>query len=232
MKEQSNRRSSSGSVPGAVFFPNHMNSYPVLSDSYIERLLGTPTIRSRASRARGYVLFAQGQKALGVYVVWEGRVKISIGSDQGKSMILALVTRGRSRAAGDNPGFAVCRDGRGGGTGEGEFRLARRSLEAFARDRRCGLHSRGKPQRDLLLDAGGVQDDPPVSVGGAEDGPLPSGTSPHAGRFERRGAGGTRGQPRGNRANDWRMPRNGGAGDRAPQKETNTRIGSLGDCHP
>jgi CRP-like cAMP-binding protein len=71
-----------------------MNSYPVLSDSYIERLLGTPTIRSRASRARGYVLFAQGQKALGVYVVWEGRVKISIGSDQGKSMILALVGRG------------------------------------------------------------------------------------------------------------------------------------------
>ena len=181
MKEQSNRRSSSGSVPGAVFFPNHMNSYPVLSDSYIERLLGTPTIRSRASRARGYVLFAQGQKALGVYVVWEGRVKISIGSDQGKSMILALVTRGRSRAAGDNPGFAVCRDGRGGGTSEGEFRLARRSLEAFARDRRCGLHGRGKPQRDLLLDAGGVQDDPPVSVGGAEDGPLPSGTSPTPG---------------------------------------------------
>ncbi|MGO9591012.1 MAG: Crp/Fnr family transcriptional regulator [Candidatus Acidiferrales bacterium] len=71
-----------------------MTGYPVLSDFYLERLLGNLTICSRTSRTKGFVLFSEGEKALGVYVVWEGRVKVSIGSDNGKSLILALAGRG------------------------------------------------------------------------------------------------------------------------------------------
>lgn len=45
-------------------------------------------------RPKGFVLFAEGQETLGVYVLRDGRVKLSIGSDNGKSLILGLVGRG------------------------------------------------------------------------------------------------------------------------------------------
>lgn len=95
MREQTCRRPSGESSQGLFVSRNHqMNSYPVLSDSYLERLLGTPTINGRTSRPEGSILFAEGEEALGAYVIWEGRVKISIGSDTGKSLILAFAGRG------------------------------------------------------------------------------------------------------------------------------------------
>ncbi len=94
MGEQEGRRPSGTSSQGLSSFPNQMSSYPVLSDFYLERLLGNLTINGRTSRTKGFVLFSEGEKALGVYVVWEGRVKVSIGSDNGKSLILTLAGRG------------------------------------------------------------------------------------------------------------------------------------------
>ncbi|MGA8872384.1 MAG: Crp/Fnr family transcriptional regulator [Candidatus Acidiferrales bacterium] len=94
MGEQKGRRPSGTSSQGLSSFPNQMSSYPVLSDSYLERLLGNLIINSRTSRTKGFVLFSEDEKALGAYVVWEGRVKLSIGSDNGKSLILTLAGRG------------------------------------------------------------------------------------------------------------------------------------------
>lgn len=94
MKEQPRRRLESAGTAGRPSFPNRMSSYPVLSDSYLERLLGTRTINVHILRPAGSVLFAEGQKVLGVYIVWEGRVKLSVGSDNGKSLTLGMVGRG------------------------------------------------------------------------------------------------------------------------------------------
>jgi CRP-like cAMP-binding protein len=71
-----------------------MNGYAALADSCLERLLGGPTNNMHISRAEGSILFAQGEKSLGIYALWEGRVKVSIGSENGKSRILGLVGRG------------------------------------------------------------------------------------------------------------------------------------------
>ena len=73
MGEQKGRRPSGTSSQGLSSFPNQMSSYPVLSDSYLERLLGNLIINSRTSRTKGFVLFSEDEKALGAYVVWEGR---------------------------------------------------------------------------------------------------------------------------------------------------------------
>jgi len=45
-------------------------------------------------RSKGSVLFSDGQTVLGVHVVPDGRVKLSIGSDNGKSLILGWAGRG------------------------------------------------------------------------------------------------------------------------------------------
>jgi len=75
-------------------FANRLSAYPALSNRCLERLLGIQVMSGYIARPRGSVLFAEGQKALGVYVLWDGRVKLSIGSDTGKSLILGLVGRG------------------------------------------------------------------------------------------------------------------------------------------
>ncbi|MFZ0739714.1 MAG: Crp/Fnr family transcriptional regulator [Candidatus Acidiferrales bacterium] len=71
-----------------------MSTYPALSDLSLERLLGNRIMNAHTARQKGFVLFAEGQKVLGVHVLREGRVKLSIGSDNGKSLILGLVGRG------------------------------------------------------------------------------------------------------------------------------------------
>jgi CRP/FNR family transcriptional regulator len=71
-----------------------MNTYPVLSGLSLERLPGNQIRNSHIARPKGSVLFAEGQKVLGVYVVWRGRVKLSMSSDNGKSLILGLVGDG------------------------------------------------------------------------------------------------------------------------------------------
>ena len=71
-----------------------MNAYPVLSDRCLERVAAMRVASSEVVRPKGSVLFAEGQEALGVYVLWEGRVKLTIGSDNGKSLILGVVGPG------------------------------------------------------------------------------------------------------------------------------------------
>jgi CRP/FNR family transcriptional regulator, cyclic AMP receptor protein len=44
----------------------------------------------RAKSKKGSVLFAEGQKASGVFIVWEGRVKLSLSSASGKSLTLGF----------------------------------------------------------------------------------------------------------------------------------------------
>lgn len=94
MKTQSDRQRSGADTPGLISFPNRMSTYPVLSDLCLKRLLGIQIMSGHIARPKGSVLFAEGQRVLGVYVVWDGRVKLSIGSDNGKSLILGLVGRG------------------------------------------------------------------------------------------------------------------------------------------
>ena len=78
----------------ALDLPNRMSTYPALSDHCLERLLGIQVMTGHIARPKGSVLFAEGQEAVGVYVLWDGRVKLSIGSDSGNSLILGLVGRG------------------------------------------------------------------------------------------------------------------------------------------
>ncbi len=71
-----------------------MSTYPVLSDLSLERLLGIGMMSGRITRPKGSALFTEGQQVLGVYVLWAGRVKLTIGSENGKSLILGMVGRG------------------------------------------------------------------------------------------------------------------------------------------
>jgi len=93
MKEQSDRYPSGAEAQDPISFPNRMSTYPVLSDLCLERLLGIQTLDGHIARPQGSVLFTEGQKVLGVYVLRDGRVKISVGSDNGKSLILGLMGR-------------------------------------------------------------------------------------------------------------------------------------------
>jgi len=93
MRARTRRQPSSENPQDLSSFSNQTNGYPVLSDSDLERFLGSAT-NGYIVRTEGSILFAEGQKALGIYVVWEGRVKVSIGSDSGKSFTLGLAGRG------------------------------------------------------------------------------------------------------------------------------------------
>jgi CRP/FNR family cyclic AMP-dependent transcriptional regulator len=94
MKESVQPRASVRGVPEFASFPNRMSSYPVLSDLSLERLLGVQATSAHITRPQGSILFTQGQKALGVHVLWSGRIKLSTSSDNGKSLILGLVDSG------------------------------------------------------------------------------------------------------------------------------------------
>ncbi len=94
MREQLDQQRPSADAPGLISFPNRMSTYPVLSDTYLERFLGIQAINGHIVRPKGYTLFSEGEAVLGVHVIRDGRVKLSIGSDEGRSLILGLVGRG------------------------------------------------------------------------------------------------------------------------------------------
>ncbi len=94
MNEQSDRQPSGAKAQDPISFPDRMSTYPVLSDLCLERLLGIQILGGHIACPEGSILFTEGQKVLGVYVLWDGRVKISVGSDNGKSLILGLMGRG------------------------------------------------------------------------------------------------------------------------------------------
>src|SRR5919112_5620229 len=51
-------------------------------------------IKTSASHPRGATLFAEGRPARGIFVLCEGRAKLSISSEQGKRMMLRIAGPG------------------------------------------------------------------------------------------------------------------------------------------
>src|ERR1700675_3824015 len=59
-----------------------------------ESLAGLDAISSSATYPKGTVLFVEGQEPRGVFVICNGRVKLSLSSSQGKSIIVRVVEPG------------------------------------------------------------------------------------------------------------------------------------------
>jgi len=57
-------------------------------------LAGLDAISSTATYPKGAILFVEGQEPRGVFVVCNGRVKLSTSSSQGKSLILRIAEQG------------------------------------------------------------------------------------------------------------------------------------------
>jgi len=57
-------------------------------------LRGLGNIRVRKFYPRGSVLFVEGQQARGIYVLCEGRVKVTIASAEGKTLLLRIAQPG------------------------------------------------------------------------------------------------------------------------------------------
>ncbi len=70
-----------------------INELPALNDPS-EKSLAFDSTRAGKYFARGVALFAEGQPAQGVYVLTEGRVKISINSVDGKKLLLRIAYPG------------------------------------------------------------------------------------------------------------------------------------------
>lgn len=92
MKDHSGRPLSGAEVQN-LSVPNRLSDSPILSVLSLERIFGVKA-SAHISRPEGSILFGEGQKAFGVYIIWDGRVKVSIGSDSGKALILGLFGRG------------------------------------------------------------------------------------------------------------------------------------------
>ena len=65
-----------------------------LSDSSYTVLGGLDAISSSATYPRGSVLFVEGQKSAGIFILRSGRVRLSTGSADGKSLIIRIAEPG------------------------------------------------------------------------------------------------------------------------------------------
>lgn len=63
-------------------------------DSPISKVRGLDKLRVRKYYARGSVLFAEGQPPRGIYVLCEGKVKVSIASSEGKTFVMGIAQPG------------------------------------------------------------------------------------------------------------------------------------------
>lgn len=63
-------------------------------DSPISEVRGLDRLKISKSYPRGSVLFSEGQPARGLYVVCEGRAKVSIGSSNGHTLVLRIAGGG------------------------------------------------------------------------------------------------------------------------------------------
>lgn len=66
----------------------------ILCDSDLNDLRGMDHLRVSKCYPRGSVLFIEGQRPRGVYVLCEGRAKVSIASPQGKTLLLRIAKAG------------------------------------------------------------------------------------------------------------------------------------------
>ncbi len=69
---------------------NTKGSYSLAGDALLHLLLRLEDIKLTSIYPRGSVLFAEGQPAIGVYLLRSGRAKISISSAAGKKVILRV----------------------------------------------------------------------------------------------------------------------------------------------
>ncbi len=69
-------------------------STQVPCESPISEVRGLNNLRVSKDYPRGSVLFVEGQRPRGVYVVCEGRAKVSIASAEGKTLILRIAQPG------------------------------------------------------------------------------------------------------------------------------------------
>ena len=63
-------------------------------DSPISKVRGLNKVKVRKCYARGSVLFAEGQPSRGIYIVCEGKAKVSIASSEGKTLMLGIARPG------------------------------------------------------------------------------------------------------------------------------------------
>lgn len=63
-------------------------------DSPISKVRGLENVAVRKHYARGSIVFAEGQPPRGIYVLCEGKAKVSISSPDGKTLILVIVQPG------------------------------------------------------------------------------------------------------------------------------------------
>ncbi len=62
--------------------------------SPISEVRGLDNLKITKNYPRGSVLFAEGQRPRGVYVLCEGRAKVSVGSAEGKTFVLRIAEVG------------------------------------------------------------------------------------------------------------------------------------------
>jgi CRP/FNR family transcriptional regulator, cyclic AMP receptor protein len=63
-------------------------------DSPISKVRGLDNLKVSKYYARGSVLFAEGQRPRGIYVLCEGKAKVSIASAEGKTLVLWIAQPG------------------------------------------------------------------------------------------------------------------------------------------
>lgn len=63
-------------------------------DSLVRDVRGLGKLKVTKQYPRASVLFAEGQQPLGLYVLCEGRAKVSIGSAEGKTLVLGIAEPG------------------------------------------------------------------------------------------------------------------------------------------
>ena len=62
--------------------------------SFLKDLRGLESIKTSSIYPRGAVLFAEGQRPRGVYILCDGRAKISVASAEGKTLVLKIAGPG------------------------------------------------------------------------------------------------------------------------------------------
>ena len=79
--------------------------------SFLKVLRGLESIKTSSIYPRGAVLFAEGQRPRGVYILCEGRAKISMASAEGKTLVLKIAgpgdVLGLNSVLMDNPALAT-----------------------------------------------------------------------------------------------------------------------------
>ena len=87
------------------------SSVPKPCGSFLQDLRGLNGIKTSSIYPRGSVLFAEGQRPRGVYILCEGRAKISVASAEGKTLVLKIAgpgdVLGLNSALTENPALAT-----------------------------------------------------------------------------------------------------------------------------